>query len=266
MQMRLTGKTALIAGASRNIGKEIAVTFAREGADLVLISRSMNDDLKQAARECEGRGVRALPVAADVGDHQAANRAVQQSLAHFGKVDVLVCVAAIRPHKPFWEIGFDEWNQVLAVNLSSTFYLAKALAPGWIKNGTGGSIVAVGGMASLTSQPNRAHVIASKTGLYGLIKALALELGPYGVRANLLAAGLIGTERRNPEWYPEGGGVPHGMVSSKSDGTPLGRADGTPLKRIGTPQEVANVALFLASDESSFVTGDRIVCAGGRYM
>ena len=197
---------------------------------------------------------------------QAANRAVQQSLEHFGKVDVLVCVAAIRPHKPFWEIGFEEWNQVLAVNLSSTFYLAKALAPGWIKSGTGGSIVAVGGMASLTSQPNRAHVIASKTGLYGLIKALALELGPYGVRANLLAAGLIGTERRNPEWYPEGGGVPHGMVSSKSDGTPLGRADGTPLKRVGTPQEVANVALFLASDESSFVTGDRIVCAGGRYM
>ena len=86
------------------------------------------------------------------------------------------------------------------------------------------------------------------------------------MRANLLAAGLIGTERRNPEWYPEGGGVPHGMVSSKSDGTPLGRADGTPLKRVGTPQEVANVALFLASDESSFVTGDRIVCAGGRYM
>ncbi len=264
--MRLKGKTALIAGASRNIGKEIALTFAREGADLVLVSRSLTDDLKQAARECEGRGVRALPVAADVGDHEAANRAVRQALDHYGKVDVLVSVAAIRPHKPFWEISYEEWNQVLAVNLSSTFYLAKALAPGWIKGGTGGSIVAVGGMASLTSQPNRAHVIASKTGLYGLIKALALELGPYGVRANLLAAGLIGTERRNPEWYPEGGGVPHGMVSSEPDGTPLGRSEGSPLKRVGTPQEVANVALFLASDESSFVTGDRIVCAGGRYM
>jgi 3-oxoacyl-[acyl-carrier protein] reductase len=264
--MRLKAKTALIAGASRNIGKEIALTFAREGADLILISRQMNDDLMQAARECESRGVRALPVAADVGDAEAVNRAVQQSLGHFGKVDVLVSVAAIRPHKPFWEISNEEWNQVLAVNLFSTFYFAKALAPGWIKSGAGGSIVAVGGMASLTSQPNRAHVIASKTGLYGLIKALALELGPYGVRANLLAAGLIGTERRNPEWYPEGGGVPHGIASSKPDGTPLGRSEGTPLKRVGTPQEVANVALFLASDESSFVTGDRIICAGGRYM
>ncbi len=264
--MRLNGKTALIAGASRNIGKEIALTFAREGADLVLVARSLNDDLKQAARECESRGVRALPVAADVSDPKAVNRAVQQSLDHFGKVDVLVSVAAIRPHKPFWEISNEECNQVLAVNLSATFYLAKALAPGWIERRTGGSIVAVGGMASLTSQPNRAHVIASKTGLYGLIKALALELGPYGVRANLLAAGLIGTERRNPEWYPEGGGVPHGMVSSKPDSTPVGHSEGTPLKRVGTPQEVANVALFLASDESSFVTGDRIVCAGGRYM
>jgi 3-oxoacyl-[acyl-carrier protein] reductase len=264
--MRLKGKTALIAGASRNIGKEIALTFAREGADLVLISRKVDDDLKRAARECEGRGVKALPVAADVSDPEAVNRAVTQGLDHFGKVDVLVSVAAIRPHKPFWEISNEEWNQVLAVNLSSTFYLAKALAPAWIKSGMGGSIVAVGGMASLTSQPNRAHVIASKTGLYGLVKALALELGPYGVRANLLAAGLIGTERRNPEWYPEGGGVPHGMVNKKPDATPVGHAEGTPLKRVGKPQEVANVALFLASDESSFVTGDRIICAGGRYM
>lgn len=264
--MRLKGKTALIAGASRNIGREIALTFAREGANLVLVSRQLNDDLRQAVRDCEGFGVKALPVAADVGDHEAVNRAVRQAEDHFGQVDTLVSVAAIRPHKPFWEIGYEEWNQVLGVNLSSTFYLAKALAPGWIKRRSGGSIVAIGGMASLTSQPNRAHVIASKTGLYGLIKALALELGPYNVRANLLAAGLIGTERRNPEWYPEGGGVPHGMVHKEPDATPVGHAAGTPLKRPGRPQEVANVALFLASDESSFVTGDRIICAGGRYM
>lgn len=264
--MRLKGKIALIAGASRNIGKEIALTFAREGADLVLVSRQMNDDLKQAARECESRGVRVLPVAADVGDHEAVNRAVRQAEDHFGRVDVLMSVAAIRPHKPFWEISFDEWNQVLAVNLSSTFYLARALAPGWIGRRSGGSIVAIGGMASVTSQPNRAHVIASKTGLYGLIKALALELGPYNVRANLLAAGLIGTERRNPEWYPEGGGVPHGIAHKTPDATPVGHSAGTPLGRPGRPQEVANVALFLASDESSFVTGDRIICAGGRYM
>jgi 3-oxoacyl-[acyl-carrier protein] reductase len=264
--MRLAGKTALIAGASRNIGKAIALTFAREGANVVAVASKMSDELKQVARECEAFGVKALPVAADVSDHEQVNRAAQQALERFGNVEVLVSVAAIRPHKPFWEIDYDEWHQVLAVNLHSTFYLAKALVPAMIKAGKGGSIVALGGMASLTAQPRRAHVIASKTGLYGLIKALALELGPYGIRANLLAPGLIVTERRNPEWYKEGGGVPLGMVSSKSDGTPIGREEGTPLNRKGTPQEVANAVLFLASDESSFVTGDRMICAGGRYM
>ena len=154
--------------------------------------------------------------------------AVQLALERFGNVEILVSVAAIRPHKPFWEISYDEWHQVFAVNLHSTFYLAKALVPAMIKSGRGGSIIALGGMASLTAQPRRAHVIATKTGLYGLMKSLALELGPYGIRANLLAPGLIGTERHHPEWYPEGGGVPHGMVSSKSDGTPLGREEGPP--------------------------------------
>lgn len=264
--MRLKGKTALIAGASRNIGREIAVTFAREGANVILVARKISDDLTEVASACESFGVQALPLAADVGDHEQVNSAVQSGLDRFGKIDIVASVAAIRPHKPFWEIGYDEWHQVLAVNLYSTFYLAKALAPHWIKRRAAASIIALGGVASLTAQPNRAHVVASKTGLYGLIKSLALELGPYNVRANLLAVGLIGTERRNPEWYPEGGGVPHGIVSDTPDGTPVGRADGSPLKRIGTPQEVANVALFLASDESSFVTGDRIVCAGGRYM
>ena len=264
--MRLAGKTALIAGASRNIGKTIALTFAREGANVVPMASRMSDELKQVARECEALGVQALPVAADVSDHEQVNRAAQQALERFGNVEVLVSVAAIRPHKPFWEIDYDEWHKVLAVNLHSTFYLAKALAPAMMKAGKGGSIVALGGMASLTAQPKRAHVIAAKTGLYGLIKALALELGPYGIRANLLAPGLIVTERRNPEWYKEGGGVPLGMISSKSDGTPIGREEGTPLNRKGTPQEVANAVLFLASDESSFITGDRMICAGGRYM
>lgn len=264
--MRLKGKTALIAGASRNIGREIALTFAREGANVALIARTIGDEMKEVTKACEGFGVQVLPLAGDLGNHDNVNRMVQATLDRFGTVEVLASVAAIRPHKPFWEIGYDEWQQVMAVNLFSTFYLAKALAPSWIKHRKPGSIVAVGGMASLTSQPNRAHVVASKTGLLGLVKSLALELGPYGVRANLLAAGLINTERRNPEWYPEGGGKPHGMVSSQSDGTPIGRAESTPLKRAGTPQEVANAALFLASDESSYITGDRIVCAGGRYM
>ena len=113
------------------------------------------------------------------------------------------------------------------------------------------------------SDPTR---FAPKTGLYGLIRALALELGPYNVRANLIAVGRIDTKRVNPEWYPEGNGMPGGFVGDKADGTTTGRDQGSPLGRVGVASEVANVALFLASDESSYVTGDRIVCAGGRYM
>ena len=261
--MRLKGKTALIAGASRNIGRTIALTFAREGAEVIVVARQHEDELNQVARECAAQGTKALPLIADLGNHEAVNRMAQQGLSHFGKVDVVVSVAAIRPHKSFWDISYDEWHQVFAVNLHSTFYLAKALAPAMMKRGTGGSFVALGGIAAVTAQSQRAHVIASKTGLYGLMKALALELGPYNIRANLIAVGQIDTERRNPEWYPEGGGAP---LSGGGDQAPAGRSDGSPLGRHGTKEEVANVALFLASDESSFVTGDRIICAGGRYM
>jgi 3-oxoacyl-[acyl-carrier protein] reductase len=199
--------------------------------------------------------VQALPLLADVSNHEEVNRAAQLGLDRFGKVDVLVSVAGLRLHKPFWEISYDEWHQVFAVNLHATFYLAKALTPGMIERGKGGSIVALGGVASLTSQAERAHVVASKTGLHGLIKALAMELGPYGIRANLIALSFIENKRLNPERYPETGGA-HTRAE----------IDSVPLRRLGKPQEVANVALFLASDESSYVTGDRIVCAGGRYM
>jgi 3-oxoacyl-[acyl-carrier protein] reductase len=125
-----------------------------------------------------------------------------------------------------------------------------------MKRGKGGSIVALGGLASVTSQPPRAHVVASKTGLYGLIKALALELGPYNIRANLIALSLIDNVRANPEWYPDKGAGRH------TDAELAGVA----LRRTGKPEEVANVAVFLASDQSSFVTGDRIMCNGGKYM
>jgi len=266
--MRLEGKTALISGASRNIGRAIALTYAREGAEVILVAREKAGALDEVAGECEKLGARALPILADVGDCAAVERAVRNGLQHFGKVDVLATVAAIRPHKPFWEISYEEWDRVLSVNLNSTFYFAKALAPSMMERRRAhGSIIALGGLASLTGQPLRAHVVASKTGLYGLIKALAVELGPFGVRANLIAVGHIDTERANPEWYPEGHGVPYrGAEGADPDGSALGGDGTTPLRRLGSPQNVADVAAFLASDESAFVTGDRIICAGGRYM
>lgn len=256
MQQQLQGKTALVAGAGRNNGKAIALAFAREGADLILLARERRAELDQVAHECERIGVKVLPLLCDVSDHEQVNRIVQQGIGHFGKVDVLMNVAGRRAHQDFWEISYEEWHKTFAVNLHSAFYLAKAVTPSMMKRGKGGSIVALGGMASITSQPQRAHVIASKTGLYGLIKALALELGPYNIRANLIALGMIDNVRANPEWYPERGGG--GYTDAETAGIAL--------RRTGKPQEVANVAVFLASDQSSFITGDRILCNGGKYM
>ena len=255
--MRLEGKTALISGAGRNLGKAIALAFAREGADVILIARERGDSLNQVAKECEGLGVKALPLLADVGKHEEVNRAAQRGLETFGKVDVLMCVAGIRPHKLPWEYSYEEWLQVYAVNVHSTFYLVKALVPGMIERGKGGSIIALGGMAAMTAMHGKsaAHTSA-KHGLYGLIKSLAKALGPHGIRANLLNPGTIESERLNPEWYAATGGTP--QTSAVLAGTPLGR--------YGKSQEVADAALFLASDESSYITGDRILCNGGQYM
>jgi 3-oxoacyl-[acyl-carrier protein] reductase len=253
--MQLEGKTALIAGAGRNNGRAIALKFASEGADLILVSRARSEELNEVAQECEALGVKTLPLLTDVTDHEKVNEMVKSGLKRFGKVDILVSVAGMRPHKDFWEISYEEWHQVFAVNLHSTFDLASALAPEMMKRKSG-NIIALGGGASLTSQAQRAHVVSSKTGLYGLIKSLAFELGPYGIRANLIALSLIQNKRLNPEWYPDTGAGPHTSEDVAA----------TALKRTGTREEVGNVALFLASDQSSYVTGDRIVCAGGRYM
>ena len=258
--MRLKGKTAFISGAGRNSGKAIALTFAREGADLVLIAQSRAQELNQVAKECESLGVQALPLLGDVSKEDEVNRMTQQALQRFGKVDILVSVAAIRPLKFAWEYTSEEWLQVFGVNLHATFYLAKALVPGMIERKTG-SIIALGGSSMVTvSSGYGAAVVASKMGLHGLIKSLAQGLAPYGVRANLLGLANIENVRAHPEWYKD---------MAKTGKPPMDspeRGKLSPMGRKGTNQEVANVALFLASDESSYITGDRILCSGGMHV
>lgn len=253
--MRLKGKIALISGASRNIGKTIALNFAHEGAHIVAVANKSGDELKQAAKECEALGVKALPLQADVSKSSDVNRMVGQAIEHFGRVDILVSAAGIRPNRPFWEISDEEWDNVLAVNLTATFYLARALAPGMMQQKSG-NIIAIGGMSTMTAGLHRAAVGASKAGLHGLMRVLALELGPYGIRANEIIPGLIDTARMNPEWYPGGADLMRPGMGGES----------TPLRRKGTAQDIANAAIFLASDESAYTTGDRILCVGGAYL
>ncbi len=253
-QLQLKGKTALISGAGRNIGKEIALTFAREGADLILVARKAGAELNQTAKECESQGVHALALLADVANPEEVRRSVQQGLDRFGKIDVLVNVVGLRPHKPFLSIDYDEWQSVFDVNCHSLFHLAQAVIPGMMER-TRGSIVALGGLSAIRPSNLGAAVTASKHGEFGLIKSLALEFGQYGIRANMVNPGLTNIERRNLEWYSDVGNPSRPPEVEK-----------IAIKRIAEPHEIANVVLFLASDQSSFVTGDCVLAAGGAYI
>ncbi|HEX9126828.1 MAG TPA: SDR family oxidoreductase [Methylomirabilota bacterium] len=254
--MRLQGKTALITGASRNIGRAIALTFAAEGADLVLNTRANRDELEAVATECRKAGVRAVPVLGDIADAAAVEAMVKQGLAELEAIDVLVCNAAIRPHTALAETSLEDWHRVIGVNLHSAFYLARAVVPG-MKERRGGSIIAIGGQSSLTGRPNTAAVTAAKTGLLGFVRALAAELGPFGIRANMVIPGIMDTERRYAEWYPEFRKSPPGSPEQLKQ---------IPLGRLGRPEEIADACLFLASDASAYITGDEIRVMGGRVI
>jgi 3-oxoacyl-[acyl-carrier protein] reductase len=254
--MRLSGRTALITGASRNIGRAIALAYAAEGADLVLNTRANREELEAVAAECRKAGVRVVTALADVSDAAAVEAMVTRGLAELGAIDVLVCNAAIRPHKSVADTSVDEWHHVLGVNLHSAFYLSRAVVPG-MKERRRGSIIALGGLSSLTGRANTAAVTTAKTGLLGLVRALAAELGPFGVRANMVMPGFIDTERRYAEWYPEFKQAPPGSAEQLKQ---------IPLGRLGRPEDIADACVFLASDASAYVTGDTIRVMGGRII
>ena len=254
--MRLENKTALITGASRNIGKEIALTFAREGADLILNTLTNNHELEAVAAQCRELGVKTHTVLGDVSDSPRVSAMVSEGIEALGKIDILVSNVAIRPHRPILEVTDDEWHQVLGVNLDSAFYLCKAVLPGMIERRSG-SIVALGGQAAITGRPGTATVTTAKTGLLGLIRAIAAEMAEYNVRANMVNPGSTDTERRSPEWYPEHPGESRGADDHLKE---------IPMHRQGTVEDMANAVLFFASDESAYITGDRLNVVGGKYI
>ncbi len=254
--MKLEGRTAFVTGASRNIGRAIALAFAAEGADVVLNTRVNQEELEAVAAECRKAGVRAVPVLGDIADAAAVDAMAQQGLAELGAIDVLVCNAAIRPHRAVTETSLEDWHRVIGVNLHSAFYLARAIVPG-MKERRRGSIIAIGGQSSLTGRPNTAAVTAAKTGLLGFVRALAAELGPFGIRANMVIPGTMDTERRYAEWYPEFRQAPPDAPEQLKQ---------IPLGRLGRPEEIADACLFLASDASAYITGDAIRVMGGRVI
>ena len=254
--MRLENKTAMITGASRNIGAEIARTFAREGANLILNTRQSAEELEAVAAECRELGVQTHTVIGDVGDPDRVADMVSEGIDALGTVDVLVSNVAVRPHKPILDITVEEWQSVMATNLHSAFYLIHSVLPGMIEQQSG-SIIGLGGQSAITGRPDTAIVTTAKTGLLGLIRAVAAECAQYGVRANLVNPGSTDTARAHPEWYPEFQDVARGSGQHLKE---------IPLGRQGTVQDIANACLFYASDESSYITGDRMNVVGGRYI
>jgi 3-oxoacyl-[acyl-carrier protein] reductase len=253
---RLAGRIAFITGASRNIGRATALAFAAEGADLVLNTRVNAEELEAVAADCRKAGVRVVGVLGDVGEASAAEAMIAKGVAELGGIDVLVCNAAIRPHKSLAETSLEDWHRVMAVNLHSAFYLARAVVPSMKQRGRG-SIIALGGLSSLTGRPDTAAVTTAKTGLLGLVRALAAELGPAGIRANMVVPGFIDTERRYADWYPEFRQAPPGAPEQIKQ---------IPLRRLGRPEDIAEACVFLASDASAYVTGDTIRVMGGRFI
>ncbi len=241
---RVEGKVALVTGSGRRLGRETVLELARHGADVIVNARSNREEAEAVAREAEALGVRALALLADVGVEEQVNDMVAEALAHFGRIDVLINNAGIRPRDSFVEMSTSDWRQVMAVNLDGPFFCSKAVVPSMISSG-GGRIINVSGL-NAWSGSHWPHVCASKMGALGLTRALAVELGPHNILVNLVVPG---------SW--------DFSATSIEDAAPGMGGREIPLGRRGLPQELANVHVFLASEESSYVTGQTLHVNGG---
>ncbi|WP_279482315.1 SDR family NAD(P)-dependent oxidoreductase [Aureimonas sp. SK2] len=246
----LSGRTALVTGAARNIGRAIALALAGAGADVAIATRADREGADRVAEDIFRLGGRCRVILGDVGREEDVARYVSETIEAFGRLDILVNNAAIRRETPLAELSFSEWREVMATALDGPFLLAKVAAP-YLRSSSAGTIVNIGGLSAYTGASRRAHVVVAKAGLDGLTKALAHELGADGVTVNLVSPGLIETER--------------GGTSSPT--APAHHANSaTLLARRGTSEEVASAVLFLCGPEARYITGQTIHVNGGAFL
>ncbi len=243
--MELTGKVALVTGSGRNIGRSIALALAGQGADVVVNARSNRQDAAAVAEEIRSLGRRSLPILADVGSRAALEQLLETALAEFGRLDIVINNAAVRPHKPFTEMIYEDWRGVLAADLDSAFLTSRAAAPGMVERGWG-RIINLGGLQAHQGRHGGAHISAAKVGLVGFTRALSTELAPYGVRVNCVVPGMIDTVR-------EGGHAPR--TGSRLNDIPAGR--------MGRAADIANLCAFLCSSAADYISGQTIHVNGG---
>src|SRR6202043_954027 len=188
----LSGKVAIVTGAGRNIGSAIALALADGGASVVVNARSNRAEADTVAREIEALGVKALVHVGDVADATAMQAMADAAVKRFGRIDILVNNAALRREKPFAEMAYAEWREILDVTLDGAFHCTKACLPALRKSGAG-AIVNIGGLSAHTGAANRAHVVTAKAGIVGFTRALAHDLASDGITVNCVVPGLIGT-------------------------------------------------------------------------
>jgi 3-oxoacyl-[acyl-carrier protein] reductase len=242
----LEGKTALITGAARGIGKAIAVRFAGEGCHIAFTDLAIDENAKITVKEIEVFGVKVKAYASNAADYEDTHRVVDEIVKDFGRIDILVNNAGITRDGLMMRMNESQWDMVINVNLKSAFNFTHALAPVMMKQRTG-SIINMSSVVGVHGNAGQANYSASKAGMIGLAKSVARELGSRGIRANAIAPGFIATE----------------MTHQLSDEVRAEWEKQIPLRRAGTPSDVADAALYLASDLSSYVTGQVIQVDGG---
>lgn len=242
----LEGKTALITGASRGIGKAIALRFAQEGAQVAFTDIRRDEAMEQLEKELNALGVKAKGFISDASNFSASEELIDNVVAEFGRIDVLVNNAGITRDNLLMRMSEQDWDLVININLKSVFNLTKAIQKVMLKQRFG-SIINMSSVVGVSGNGGQSNYSASKAGMIGFTKSIALELGSRNIRCNAIAPGFIETE------------MTHNLPQEVKDGW----IKDIPLRRTGTPGDVANVALFLASDMSAYVSGQVIQVCGG---
>ena len=243
---RLEGRVALVTGSGRNIGRAIILKLAAEGANVVVNARSNREEAESVAAEAAALGVESLAVVADVADEPQVGGMFAAAIERFGKVDILVSNAAMRPHKPFLELTLEDYERVRGVVLDGAFYCARAAIPSMKRNGSG-RIVFLTGDGAWNGSAQRSHVSAAKMGVVGLARGLASEFAPDNIRVNVVSPGRIDTTR-DLAWYPQ---------QNMADTSEI------PLGRLGAVDDIAAACVFLVTDDCGFITGQTIHVNGG---
>ena len=245
----LEGKTALITGAARGIGKAIALKFASEGCNIAFTDLNIDDNALKTQSEIESYGVKAQGYASNAANFEETHKVVEEIAKEFGRIDILVNNAGITKDGLMMRMSEAQWDAVLNVNLKSAFNFIHAVTPIMMKQ-RNGSIINMSSVVGVSGNAGQCNYSASKAGMIGLAKSIAKEVGSRGIRANCIAPGFIITD----------------MTNALSEEVKEQWAKQIPLRRGGTPEDVANVATFLASDLSSYVSGQVIHCCGGMNM